>query len=84
MILLQMLSLAWWMTNFSPYQDFLTKHLKPRIPGYLSYLKTTLSCFMCHSFWLTLAFTQDFFLACGASAIAYTYDRIMNGIKQYL
>jgi hypothetical protein len=79
-----MLSLAWWMTNFTVYQDFLTKHIKPRIPLSLSYLSVALSCFMCHSFWLTLVWTQDFFLACGAAMIAYTYDRIMNGIKQYL
>jgi hypothetical protein len=84
MILLNCITLAWWITNFSPYQDFLRKRIKPHIPLSLSYLSVALSCFMCHSFWLTLVWTQDFFLAAGAAMIAYTYDRIMNGIKQYL
>lgn len=81
---LRVLGISLWLVNFTPYQDFLYKHIKPKISTRLSYLKTALSCFQCHSFWLTLIFTQDIFFACGASAIAYTYDRLMNGIKQYL
>jgi hypothetical protein len=81
---LRVLGISLWLVNFSPYQDFLMKYIKPRIPNRLSYLKTALSCFMCYSFWLTLIFTQDFILACGASGIAYTYNRLMNSLKTYL
>ena len=84
MILINILTLSWWLTHFTPYQEFLDKYIKPRIPRHLTYIKTALSCFMCHSFWITLGYTQDFLMATGAAMIAFTYDKIMNGIKTYI
>lgn len=84
MILLKIIPLAWFLATFSPWQDFLERYIKKRIPQSLGYLRVALSCFMCHSFWMTLAVTQDIFLAAGAAMIASTYDRIVGSLKTYL
>jgi len=84
MILLKIIPLAWFITTFSPYQDFLDRYIKPKIPQSLGYLRVALSCFMCHSFWMILIYTQDIFLASAGAMFAYTFDRIIGSLKTYL
>jgi hypothetical protein len=74
---------GWWFANFTPLQNMLTKHVKPKIPAWAHYFSESLSCFKCQSFWWTLGITLDPFAAIMAAAIAYTYDRIMNSLKMY-
>lgn len=81
--------LAWWFSNFTPWQQFLKSKVKPKIPVKLNYLSTALSCFVCQSFWFTLLFGAIFyhefviFDAIFASIVAYTYDKLMNSLRQY-
>lgn len=75
--------IGWWWANFTPWQNFLTKYVKPKMPNWLSYVNEALGCFKCQSFWWTLGLTQDIFSAILAALIAYTYDRIMNSFKIY-
>lgn len=84
-LILNGILIGWWLSNFIPLQDFLTKYVKPKIKS--EYIKTAMSCFKCLSFWGTLiifAVNQSSFgiyEAIIASLIAYIYERIMNSIK---
>lgn len=82
-ILFKTITLSWWLTNFSPYQDLLKKYIKPHVPIRLNYLNTALSCFMCYSFWTTLIATQNIFVASAAAMVAFTYDKLMNSLKTF-
>ena len=80
-LLLRGLLIGWWVSNFIPLQNLLTK-AKPYL--YFEYLKSGISCFKCLSLWIVLLMTMDIYAAIAAAVIAYTFERIMNGIKTYL
>jgi len=87
-LLLKTLLLAWWIVNFIPLQDFLTKWIKPLINN--QYIKNGLSCGKCLSFhliWIIGAIKfQDFFIweAILGAVIYSFYDRLINSLKIYL
>ncbi len=84
-LILNGILMGWWISNFIPLQDFITKYIKPKIK--INYINTAMSCFKCLSFWFTLLIFAicesriGFFEAIIASLIAYIYERIMNTIK---
>jgi len=87
LLIFRCIVLAWWMSNFTPYQQLLDVYVKPKIPGRLGYIRMALSCFVCHSFWLTLIFGAifyhefAFFDAALASLLAFTYQKLMDSIR---
>lgn len=84
-LIIKGLLLSWLFVNFTPFQNFLNKYVKPFI--FFDYLSGALSCVRCLSFWFVLiggAFMFNDFLifeAISAAIIAYTYDRIINSFK---
>ena len=76
--------IGWFIAHFQPLQDFITKHIKPKIKN--SYIYGALSCFKCLSFYSILfigAFYGVFlpFEAILGAMIAFTYDKIINSFK---
>lgn len=75
--------IAWWLANFIPWQNLLTKYVKPyliRIP----HLNSALSCHKCLAFWVTYAVTMNLYSAIAASICAFIFEKVMNGFKTYL
>jgi hypothetical protein len=83
MILLKIFLITWFITHFELIQDTLLSvfdrlcqstdnNILKRI---YDSLYTILSCHKCLSFWTTLIVTQDIFMACGVSFIAYLLNR---------
>ena len=76
------LLIGWWWTNFTPWQNLLTKYVKPYIKW--QYINQALSCFKCQSFWWTLGLTQNIYDAIIAAVFAFTYDKVINSFKTYM
>lgn len=80
--------IGYWLTNFLPLTDWLSKKVVPRIKN--KYISKLLICWMCQSFWFVLIFGSLYigyllvFEAILASLIVYTYQKIMNSIKIFI
>jgi hypothetical protein len=79
--LLKCLLLAKFISTFEPLQWILDT-LKDNLLKYLLVVIT--SCFKCASFWVTLTYTQDIFIASAASYIAYLYHNAEQNLTTYL
>jgi hypothetical protein len=79
MELVTLISIAWWWCNFEPLQATLTRIYMSLKPGTWAIpLLDALSCSKCVAFWLTLAWHQDFILACQAALGAYALELCLN------
>lgn len=87
-IIFRAILISWWLINFGPTRKVLDK-IKSKIPNKFSYLKIATTCHVCQSFWFTLLigaiFKHDFLFldAVLAAIIAFTYERIINSLRQY-
>ena len=70
--------LGWFATQFEPFKLMLNRFNKY---GFYKYIYKLVSCIKCSSFWITLAFTQNFVIAIAASFISDLYDKHLNIIK---
>jgi len=72
---IKMFILSWMITRFQPLQIILEM-----LPNKLIYNFTKLlfSCLMCVSFWSTLIWTGDIFIASGVAFVGFWYDKIIG------
>ena len=89
-ILFKTIPAAFFISNFTPLQDWLKKRIYPRLKN--NHIKELLGCWKCMSFWITLISSylmtynllDSFILASLASLIVWTYMKIMDSLKIYL
>lgn len=87
-IIFRAILIGWWLINFGPTRKVLDK-IKTKVPPKFTYIRIALTCHVCQSFWYTLLggaiFKHDFLIwdAILAAIIAFTYERIINSLKQY-
>jgi hypothetical protein len=85
-ILIKIFLITWLITSFEPLQDVLTNLFdkiyqrtnKNPLKRIYDSLYTILTCQKCLSFWTTLIITQNIFMACGVSFVAFIFE---NGKK---
>jgi len=72
---IKMFLLCWIITRFKPIEMILDL-----LPDRLIFnmIKLLLSCLMCMSFWMTLIFTADIFMASAVGFIGFWYDKILG------
>lgn len=80
---LRPLLMAWFITHFTPIQTVID-WMYVYVPDYLKFTRSPLMCFKCMTFWMTLILTLNPLLSMAFAMFAFTYDKIMNGIKTYL
>jgi len=76
--------LGWLISNFEPLQELLSK-IKNKISDkyfIVFYLKTSVSCHKCLSFWSTLIMSGNIWLAASASIIAFTFEQLINKLNR--
>lgn len=86
-ILLKGMLIAWLYVNFKPFKPA-REWIKTKFRW--GYLKEMIGCFKCISFWVVLFWssielqTFDIYTATVAAIIAYTYLKIMGGIRTFI
>jgi hypothetical protein len=71
--------LSWFITRFEPLTMLLDE-----LPNRLLYnlLRLLLSCLKCVSFWATLLWTGNIFLASGIAFISFWYDKWIGPLER--
>lgn len=78
-----LVSIAWWIVKFEPLQlvfDFIFKQIK--ISHLSNYIHSSLGCWKCWSFWITLIVSHSFQLACLGALIAFTFELCLNKLNE--
>lgn len=70
--------LSWVISRFEPIH-MLTEALPDKI--LYNVIRLLLSCLKCISFWLTLTYTGNIFIASGMAFISFWYDKIIGRIE---
>jgi len=86
--MIKIIALAWFITYFEPLQAFIDNlaniayvRSSKSVRNVVNALHTALGCMKCLSFWMTLIYTGDFFLACLTALIAYTIDLCLRKLN---
>lgn len=82
MIEIKLFILTWFIVHFEPLNNILNylyglKFKKP-ISLLIKFILKITNCMMCCSFWMSLLFTQDIYIASLMAFIGFWYERIEN------
>lgn len=74
-IIIKIFILSWFLTRFKPIRIFFNILPDNILFKVIRYITT---CIFCISFWLSILITNDIYLSCFTSFIAFWYDKLLS------